>query len=118
MPVGANDTKKDVALTNMSMFMDNAHAVRCPGPAAIDIAWIGSGSADAFLHMGIHCWDMAAAALIVTEAGGAVLKTDGSEFNLMGRQIIAAASEDLAREIASKIKIYPMPPEFVDHCPI
>ena len=32
---------------------------RCPGPAATDIAWIGSGSADAFFHMGIHIWDMA-----------------------------------------------------------
>ena len=31
-----------------------------PGPAALDIAWIGAGSSDAFFHFGIHCWDMAA----------------------------------------------------------
>ena len=62
---------------------------------------------------------MAAGALIVTEAGGCVLNTDGSEFNLMGRQIVAAASEDLAREIVSKIRIYkPGNPEFHEHCPI
>jgi len=24
------------------------------------MAWIGAGSADAFFHFGIHCWDMAA----------------------------------------------------------
>ena len=69
-------------------------------------AWVGAASADAFIHMGVHCWDMAAAALIVKEAGGACLHTDGSEFNLMGRQIVAAASEELAKEIVTKIKIY------------
>ena len=118
MPTGANPTKKEVALTNMTFFMEHAHAVRCPGPAATDIAWIGAASADAFVHMGIHCWDMAAGALIVTEAGGTCLHTDGSEFNLMGRQIVAAASEDLAREIVSKIKIYKVDPEFSEHCPL
>jgi len=118
MPTGANDTKKGVALSNMTMFMEQAHAVRCPGPAATDIAWIGAASADAFIHMGIHCWDMVAGALIVTEAGGACLHTDGTEFNLMGRQIVAAASEELAREIVSKIQIYKVNPEFVDHCPM
>ena len=66
--------KKETALHNMSTLMDSAHAVRCPGtynlkiiikmikylkklisgPAATDIAWVGSGSADAFFHMGIH----------------------------------------------------------------
>ena len=61
---------------------------------------------------------MAAGALIVTEAGGACLHTDGTEFNLMGRQIVAAASEELAREIVSKIQIYKVNPEFVDHCPM
>jgi fructose-1,6-bisphosphatase/inositol monophosphatase family enzyme len=30
------------------------------GPAALDMAWVGAGSADAFFHFGIHCWDMAA----------------------------------------------------------
>ncbi len=35
---------------------------KCPvvGPAALDMAWIGAGSADVFFHFGIHCWDMAA----------------------------------------------------------
>ena len=31
MPTGANQTKKSTALFNMEMFMDQAHAVRCPG---------------------------------------------------------------------------------------
>ena len=31
MPTGANQTKKTTALFNIEMFMDQAHAVRCPG---------------------------------------------------------------------------------------
>ena len=61
---------------------------------------------------------MAAGVLIIKEAGGCVLHTDGSEFNLMGRQIVAASSEELAREIISKIRIYQVEPEFDEHCPI
>ena len=68
--------------------------------------------------MGIHCWDMVAGALIIQEAGGCVLNTDGSEFNFMGRQIIAASSKELAEEIVSKIKIYKIDVEFIDHCPM
>ena len=46
----------------------------------MDIAWVGSGSADGFFHQGIHSWDMAAGAIIVKEAGGTVLSTDGGRF--------------------------------------
>jgi myo-inositol-1(or 4)-monophosphatase len=31
LPSGAKDTKKNTALTNVTTFMDEAHAIRCPG---------------------------------------------------------------------------------------
>ena len=37
---------------------------------------------------GIHCWDMAAGALIVSEAGGVVLDPSGGEFDLMSCDIL------------------------------
>ena len=46
----------------------------------MDIAWIGSGCADGYFHQGIHSWDMAAGAIIVREAGGAVTSTEGGTF--------------------------------------
>ena len=52
LPVGANDEKKKVAIANLTHMMDKAHAVRAPGPAALDIAWVGAGSADCFFHFG------------------------------------------------------------------
>ena len=52
LPVGANQEKKSVAMANLSHMMDTAHAVRCPGPAALDIAWVGAGAADCYFHFG------------------------------------------------------------------
>ena len=60
LPAGANAVKKSVAKSNVAAMLDRAHAIRCPGPAALDIAWVAAGSADIFFHSGIHCWDMAA----------------------------------------------------------
>lgn len=45
---------------------------------------VATGGADAYYEMGIHCWDVAAGALIVTEAGGIVLDISGSiEWNVL-----------------------------------
>lgn len=38
---------------------------------------VACGSADAYYHMGIHCWDMAGGAAIVTEAGGVIMDISG-----------------------------------------
>ncbi|VDP15523.1 unnamed protein product [Soboliphyme baturini] len=36
------------------------------------MCYVAQGSADAYLEFGIHCWDIAAALVIVQEAGGFV----------------------------------------------
>eukprot|EP00095_Tigriopus_kingsejongensis_P004136 maker-scaffold4015_size6909-snap-gene-0.5 protein:Tk04136 transcript:maker-scaffold4015_size6909-snap-gene-0.5-mRNA-1 annotation:"inositol monophosphatase" len=119
LPTGANDEKRQVALHNVSTFMEKAHAIRCPGPAALDIAWVGSGAADAFFHSGIHVWDMAAGALIVTEAGGGVLDVSGEEFDMMSRRIVCGATKELAQEMAALVKIYvALPRDFSESCPM
>jgi len=106
LPVGANQDKKNVALANLTNIMDKAHGVRAPGPAALDIAWVGAGSADCYFHFGIHCWDMAAGALIVSEAGGVVLDPSGGDFDLMSRDILVSSSKELATEVLDFLKIY------------
>ena len=106
LPVGANEEKKRVGLSNLTEMLSLAHSVRAPGPAALDIAWVGAGSADSFFHFGIHCWDMAAGALIVSEAGGVVLDPSGGEFDLMSRDILVCSSRQLAEHIISFLQIY------------
>ena len=52
LPAGANKEKQSVALANLSQVLERAHAVRCPGPATLDIAWVGAGAADCFFMFG------------------------------------------------------------------
>lgn len=51
--------------------------IRSPGSAAVNMCLVAIGSADAYYHMGIHCWDMAGGAAIVTEAGGIIMDISG-----------------------------------------
>jgi len=106
LPVGAKKEKKEVALNNLSAIMDMGHAVRAPGPAALDIAWVGAGAADCFFHFGIHCWDMAAGALIVSEAGGVVLDPSGGDFDLMSCDILVCSTQALADQVLGFIQPY------------
>lgn len=53
------------------------HSVRSPGSAAVNMCLVACGSADAYYHMGIHCWDMAGGAAVVTEAGGVIMDISG-----------------------------------------
>ena len=71
-------------------FMMRTHGVRRSGSAALDLAWVACGRADAFWEFGLKPWDIAAGALLITEAGGRVTNIDGTELDLAGAQIVAS----------------------------
>jgi myo-inositol-1(or 4)-monophosphatase len=52
------------------------------GSAALNFAFVSAGNCDIYCHAGIRCWDMAAGALLVQEAGGVVLDPSGKGTNL------------------------------------
>lgn len=52
-------------------------SMRAVGSAALHMCFVASGDLDAHFTYGIHIWDMAAGDLIVREAGGTVVNTDG-----------------------------------------
>lgn len=79
------------------------HGIRSPGSAAVNMCLVACGSADAYYHMGIHCWDMAGGAAIVTEAGGVIMDISGGPFDLMSRRLIVASSREIAEQISKKI---------------
>lgn len=63
-------------------------SVRALGTAAVDMCQVAVGGADAYYHIGMHCWDIAASAIIVQEAGGVVTDTDGARLHLMMSQLL------------------------------
>jgi myo-inositol-1(or 4)-monophosphatase len=46
--------------------------IRRAGSAALDLAYVAAGRLDGFWEIGLAPWDMAAGALLITEAGGMV----------------------------------------------
>ena len=48
------------------------HSLRINGACALDIAYTSAGIYDVFFEYGIKAWDIAAGALLIKEAGGAV----------------------------------------------
>ncbi len=86
--------------------MPNTHSVRDFGSAAVNLAFVAAGMADGYNHVGIHCWDFAAGALIVKEAGGAVVDPrDGrTDFDLMSRGILVACNSTVAKELATLLE--------------
>lgn len=51
--------------------------VRVIGSSTLALCYLASGAADAYYQFGLHCWDLAAATVIIREAGGIVIDTSG-----------------------------------------
>ncbi|XP_066434553.1 inositol monophosphatase 1 [Eleutherodactylus coqui] len=98
-----------IVLSNMERLLCiPIHGIRAVGTAAVNMCLVASGGADAYYEMGIHCWDMAAAAVIVTEAGGVVLDAKGGPFDLMSCRVIAASSKEIGERISKELQLIPL----------
>jgi myo-inositol-1(or 4)-monophosphatase len=76
-----------VAIAAFAARLERLHtacrAVRCLGSPALCLAFIAAGRIDAFLERdATYAWDVAAGALMITEAGGRIEDLDGSRLNL------------------------------------
>ena len=61
----------------------HCRAVRCLGSPALCLAYVAAGRVDAFLEAdSTYAWDVAAGALLITEAGGRIEDLDGGPLNL------------------------------------
>ncbi|XP_041669585.1 inositol monophosphatase 1-like [Cheilinus undulatus] len=82
------------------------HGLRGSGTAATNMCLVACGAVEAFFEIGIHCWDIAAGAVIVKEAGGVLLDVDGGPFDLMSRRMVSANNETIAKRIIKEIEVF------------
>jgi myo-inositol-1(or 4)-monophosphatase len=71
-------------------FIMNAQGVRRDGAAALDLAYVACGRFDGFWEEGLKPWDVAAGALMVTEAGGRVSNYTGEPLSIFHPPILAS----------------------------
>jgi myo-inositol-1(or 4)-monophosphatase len=70
--------------------------LRRSGSAALDLCGVATGSLDAYYERGVNVWDIAAAALVLTEAGGTLRGLRGDP---AGPEMVVAGADPLLAEL-------------------
>lgn len=78
------------AIEHFIHFLMHAQAVRRMGSAAIDLAYVAAGRYEGFWEVALNPWDVAAGALLVTEAGGMMSDFKGEKFNIYNPEVLAS----------------------------
>ncbi len=87
-----SEQRRQVFIQSLDHFLHATHGVRRLGSAAADLAYVACGRYDGFYEYNLAPWDVAAGALIVTEAGGKVSDFSGNNNFLFGKEIVASNS--------------------------
>jgi myo-inositol-1(or 4)-monophosphatase len=88
-PYGAK-SNNDHCIDHFVNFVKEGLPIRRLGSAALDICWLACGRFDGFWESNLNAWDVAAAYLILTEAGGKVTDFFGKEYSVYDKQILGS----------------------------
>jgi len=91
-----------VPMATAQLLAPHVQKIRILGAAALDICQVASGAADAFYQIGLFIWDVAAAGLIVKQAGGVYQQKSTPVSGLYA--CLACANTDLEASIAQVIR--------------
>ena len=80
----------DFYLSFFKEFLTRCQGIRRAGSAALDLCYVASGRLDGFWELNLKPWDIAAAALIVAEAGGSLSDFAGRDFSISGNETLAS----------------------------
>jgi myo-inositol-1(or 4)-monophosphatase len=101
-PVYEIDNKFERQLSTFKKNIVGARAVRRLGSAALELCYVANGNFDGYWEKSLKPWDVAAALLILNEAGAKVTDFDGKVFNPFKDSVIAAF-DPLHSKILGKI---------------
>ena len=82
-----DNLKRYVAM--FETIMTQCAGLRRPGAAALDLCYVAAGFYDGFFETGLSPWDVAAGALMITEAGGLIGNFTGESDFLYQREVVA-----------------------------
>ena len=77
-------------IDHFARFATRCLAVRRAGAAALDLAYVAAGRFDGFWELKLRPWDIAAASLLIEEAGGRITGLAGRPWRLPVRDIVAS----------------------------
>lgn len=77
----------EMSLKAIQELMPKCRTIRMLGSAAIMLAWVANGRLTAYWEYDLSSWDIAAGALLITEAGGKFTDLKNVDYNLTTRKI-------------------------------
>ena len=83
-------TNPDTNLTEYAAFATRARAVRRMGSALLDLAYVAAGRFDGFWELTLGPWDVAAAAVVLEEAGGRITDLHGGPLDINRPRVVAS----------------------------
>jgi len=92
--------------TMNSVLAKQTSGIRRLGSAALDLAYVAAGRYDAFWEARLQPWDIAAGALLVSEAGGRVSDFNGNHRYMQSGDIVAASPNVMAELVSTTQKCY------------
>ena len=93
-----------IELKKLLHVLERAQSIRRTGSAALNLCYVASGRLDAYWAIHTSVWDIAAGALIVSEAGGTICDPSGGPFDLSRPRPVATGSPDLNDELLSVLQ--------------
>ena len=103
------DWARDAALrartvASMGRVAATCRTVRATGSAALGLAYLAAGWLDAYYHLMLAPWDVAAGALIIREAGGEITGLAGTPWAL-GQPAVVASNGSLHTQVVQALAL-------------
>ena len=89
--------EKERTVAAVTRVAATCRSVRATGSAALGLAYVGAGWMDAYFHLMLMPWDVAAGALIIREAGGTLTTPAGGDWTLGEPAVVAGNGKMQAR---------------------
>ncbi|MDE2429776.1 MAG: inositol monophosphatase [Burkholderiales bacterium] len=89
----------DQYLEMFKVMTGKCQGLRRPGSAALDLAYVATGRLDGFFEKGLAPWDIAAGALLVSEAGGIIGNFSGDSDYLYKGDVLAGTPKVFAQMV-------------------
>jgi|TARA_B110000196_G_scaffold316492_1_gene327923 myo-inositol-1(or 4)-monophosphatase len=79
-------------LNELNNISEKCAGIRNMGSAALNLAYLASGKIDGYWEKNLNLWDVSSGVLLVNEAGGKISETEGANWEISSRNILATNS--------------------------
>ena len=99
----AHVRRGDPEISEFIEVMHQAQGTRRMGSSALNLSYLAAGRFDGYWSKSTKIWDIAAGALLISEAGGVITAFEGGPLEIARPQFIAAATPQLHRQLRAAL---------------